>query len=754
MNLRKIFAAALSLTMMCSAMTTLSCAPVSAFTAGAVAEEPAVTTDDETVTYPIEAEVYGCKFSLYKDYAVFTKCSSNYEGDFVIPAEVKGLPVTKIQGRAFEFQKQLVSVTIPATVETIGDHLAGYSTLEKYIVDEGNKNFSSVDGVVFTKDMKTLVAFPKCYPNTSYTVPDGVAVIARGAAYTSDIEGLVLPSSVTNVEDFAFTYCKQLKSLRLPSALKTIGYASFSNTALTNVEIPSSVEEIKTSAFANCKDLIVTVKNPACKITQTDGVFGKKDSCIIIGDEGSTAQAYAEKYEYTFGVIGGEIPVITTTGGSTMTTTTSASSSSSTTTTTVTTSAATTSTSQFAETPDLKFGTATPIVKVINGKPYNIKFTGIFSIKGDKVLNENDDAEKIAEIKNGVIASVSQAVMDVEFAPDNASSAGAQIKEKSVEHFNKFYTVKTGYTLTSLSIQSINVTEQAASVVTGSVTTVSTTAQASTTTTTATAVENTSATISNVTTTVLSTTASVTTTKETVADTTASTTNTTAITTGAETTSATSASVVTTTTTITTTAVSTTKAPETTASMTIAEQVAGKWSFQKFVDSDGNVSDKLDGTFANITFNSDGTGKIEVVSDPDAPDNATITWTTDGNEINVLITLDEGEQAPLTFMYADNYLTFERPDGVLYFVKAEENALGDANGDGKIDSKDASLILVEYAKLSTDGVSSFSDAQKAAADVNKDGKTDAKDASALLAYYSYLSTGGKDDISTFLKANV
>ncbi len=59
-------------------------------------------------------------------------------------------------------------------------------------------------------------------------------------------------------------------------------------------------------------------------------------------------------------------------------------------------------------------------------------------------------------------------------------------------------------------------------------------------------------------------------------------------------------------------------------------------------------------------------------------------------------------------------------------------------------------MLVEYAKLSTGGESTLSDAEKSAADVNKDGKADAKDASAILTYYAYVSTGGDKSISEFL----
>ena len=68
--------------------------------------------------------------------------------------------------------------------------------------------------------------------------------------------------------------------------------------------------------------------------------------------------------------------------------------------------------------------------------------------------------------------------------------------------------------------------------------------------------------------------------------------------------------------------------------------------------------------------------------------------------------------------------------------------LGDVNQDSSVDSSDASLVLSEYATLSTGGQSSLNDKQKKAADVNKDGFIDSSDSSKILSYYAEISTGG------------
>lgn len=68
---------------------------------------------------------------------------------------------------------------------------------------------------------------------------------------------------------------------------------------------------------------------------------------------------------------------------------------------------------------------------------------------------------------------------------------------------------------------------------------------------------------------------------------------------------------------------------------------------------------------------------------------------------------------------------------------------GDVNGDGLIDAVDSSLVLVEYAALSTEGgTSTFTEKQKIYADVNSDGIIDAVDGSLILAYYAVASTSG------------
>lgn len=84
-----------------------------------------------------------------------------------------------------------------------------------------------------------------------------------------------------------------------------------------------------------------------------------------------------------------------------------------------------------------------------------------------------------------------------------------------------------------------------------------------------------------------------------------------------------------------------------------------------------------------------------------------------------------------------------------FSASAADNALGDVNGDGMVDSSDATKILMEYSALSVKGGSTLSSAQKKAADADKNGRIDASDSSLVMQYYAYLSTGKSGSLEYF-----
>ena len=87
---------------------------------------------------------------------------------------------------------------IPASLVSI--HEASFATMEKlnaFIVHEDNANYCDVDGVLYSKDMRTLIAYPENKRDAWFRIPDGVEVIAPSAMGGPYLENITIPSSVS-----------------------------------------------------------------------------------------------------------------------------------------------------------------------------------------------------------------------------------------------------------------------------------------------------------------------------------------------------------------------------------------------------------------------------------------------------------------------------------------------------------------------------------------------------------------------------
>lgn len=143
--------------------------------------------------------------------------------------------------------------TIPAGVTYIGEN-AFFSVigLREIKVAEDNPNYKDVDGVLFTKDGKTLLQYPNLRSLEPYAVPDGVTKIEDNAFYfCGGLQGISFPESLKTIGEYAFYSCEGLKELTLPQGLSILGeYAFAANLNMKTIHIPASVIQIAQAAFA------------------------------------------------------------------------------------------------------------------------------------------------------------------------------------------------------------------------------------------------------------------------------------------------------------------------------------------------------------------------------------------------------------------------------------------------------------------------------------------------------------------------
>ena len=199
--------------------------------------------------------------------------------------ETVSLPesLTTINNNAFKECSKLTSIDIPNKVTKLNDNTFANCTslknvsigsgctsisstaffnanaIEKITVAEDNKNYTVVDGVLYNKDMTTLVLYPK-NRSGEFTVPDTVTTIADYAFDNSpNLTKVTIGKNVKTIGTGAFRKCKSLKTVIFEDSVtvqKTIGDYAFNNCpVLTTVDFGNAVKSIGNEAFTVCKSI-------------------------------------------------------------------------------------------------------------------------------------------------------------------------------------------------------------------------------------------------------------------------------------------------------------------------------------------------------------------------------------------------------------------------------------------------------------------------------------------------------------------
>lgn len=211
-----------------------------------------------------------------------------YSGAVTIPQTVEHggytYTVTALAESAFEDCGNVSSLTLPATIRsigsycfyncnftslqlpdslrTLGDHAFLYSRIsslhlpahfEEYgnaafwarnltsiTVDETNPRYRSIGGWLYSKDSLTLCIVPDGVTGT-INVPSYVLHIGKMAfGFNSRATSVSLPEGMVSIGDFAFNCCSAVNNVVIPSTVSTIGICPFSYCPqLTNLTIAS-----------------------------------------------------------------------------------------------------------------------------------------------------------------------------------------------------------------------------------------------------------------------------------------------------------------------------------------------------------------------------------------------------------------------------------------------------------------------------------------------------------------------------------
>lgn len=162
--------------------------------------------------------------------------------------------VAAIGEGAFLNCNELVSLRLPASLSSFDPAMLGCEKLTALTVSENNPNFSSVDGVLFSKDKTTLVYYLPTREDAEYTVPDGTTEIADKAfSENVSLTKVTLPASLERVGANAFSNCMSLETISFTAESKqlVIDDRAFNNTAVSSVSLPAGVSALGDEVFTN-----------------------------------------------------------------------------------------------------------------------------------------------------------------------------------------------------------------------------------------------------------------------------------------------------------------------------------------------------------------------------------------------------------------------------------------------------------------------------------------------------------------------
>ena len=183
---------------------------------------------------------------------VYTAFSNSSFSEIFIPDSIKYVYRQSVEVDSKDWDILSVENCLPGI-------LSYQAELENVYVGEENKNIMSIDGMVYSKDMKTFVMCPQTRSG-EVVIDNNVEILGRASfGKCTDVNRIVLGDKITEIRDICFMY-SGLTELNIPDSCTNIGRDIFFECqGLTTINIPVGIKELNYAIFEGSyiRDLIL-----------------------------------------------------------------------------------------------------------------------------------------------------------------------------------------------------------------------------------------------------------------------------------------------------------------------------------------------------------------------------------------------------------------------------------------------------------------------------------------------------------------
>ena len=184
-----------------------------------------------------------------------------------LPANLKSIGKTCFQGCI-----SLTGLFIPQSVESIGGGIFGdCDALQSVEIEDENNNFIFKDGILYDVKNGILVSAVNSLIPEKVIVDECTKTIDYSAfADCNNLYEIEIPQGVVNIGEKAFARLDNLKNIDIPDSVTNITTLAFYRcNGLVSVQVPGSVTAIKNGTFRECNNLKKVILNEG--VTKIDG---------------------------------------------------------------------------------------------------------------------------------------------------------------------------------------------------------------------------------------------------------------------------------------------------------------------------------------------------------------------------------------------------------------------------------------------------------------------------------------------------